>query len=215
MNPDIVSTVVMPAGLAFIMFTLGANLTLADFRRVFLFPKAFGVGLVCHFVLLPLVTFGFISLFGLAGAMAVGFMIVSACPTGATSNLLTYHARADVALAVSFTAVASVIAMLTVPIIMTWSMSHFLGTAASSAVDLPADMVMRQIFIILGLPVVLGMICRANAPNFIHRWHATMSNSATGIFAVIVVVAVASNWPTIKMHGWELAPVGKIGRAHV
>ena len=208
MNPDIVSTVVMPAGLAFIMFTLGANLTLADFRRVFLFPKAFGVGLVCHFVLLPLVTLGSVTLFGVTGAMAVGFMIVSACPTGATSNLLTYHARADVALAISFTAVASVIAMLTLPLIMGWSLTHFLGADVSDAIDLPADMVMRQIFMILGLPVVLGMICRANAPHFIHRWHATMSNGATGIFAVIVIVAVASNWSMITMHGWELAPVG-------
>ena len=208
MNPSIVSTVIMPAGLAFIMFTLGANLTLADFRRVFLFPKAFGVGLVCHFVLLPLVTFGSVTLFGVTGAMAVGFMIVSACPTGATSNLLTYHARADVALAISFTAVASVIAMLTLPLIMGWSLTHFLGADVSDAIDLPADMVMRQIFMILGLPVVLGMICRAHAPNFTHRWHATMSNGATGIFAVIVIVAVASNWPMIKMHGWALAPVG-------
>ena len=106
MHPDIVSTVVMPAGLAFIMFTLGASLTLADFRRVFLYPKAFGIGLACHFVLLPVVTFSLVSLFGITGAMAVGYMIVAACPTGATSNLLTYHARADVALASSFTSVS-------------------------------------------------------------------------------------------------------------
>jgi BASS family bile acid:Na+ symporter len=69
MHADIVSTVVMPAGLAFIMFTLGASLTLQDFRRVFAFPKAFGIGLVCHFALLPLVTFGLVSLSGLTGAL--------------------------------------------------------------------------------------------------------------------------------------------------
>lgn len=208
MNPEIISTIIMPAGLAFIMFTLGASLTLADFRRVFLFPKAFGVGLVCHFVLLPLVTFGLVNVFGITGAMAVGFMIVAACPTGATSNLLVYHARADVALAVSFTAVASVIAMLTVPLIMNWSMTHFLDVSVGGNVELPADMVMRQIFMILGLPVVIGMICRARAPEFIRRWHATMSKAATGIFVVIVIVAVASNAKMIAQHGWELAPVG-------
>lgn len=208
MHPDIVSTVVMPAGLAFIMFTLGASLTLADFRRVFLYPKAFGIGLACHFVLLPVVTFSLVSLFGITGAMAVGYMIVAACPTGATSNLLTYHARADVALAVSFTAVASLIAMLTVPLIMSWSLTHFLGATVSGAIELPADIVMRQIFMILGLPVGLGMICRARASKFIHRWHATMSNAATVIFGVIVVVAVSNNWSMIKLHGWALAPVG-------
>lgn len=208
MHPDIVSTVVMPAGLAFIMFTLGASLTLADFRRVFLYPKAFGIGLACHFVLLPVVTFSLVSLFGITGAMAVGYMIVAACPTGATSNLLTYHARADVALAVSFTAVASLIAMLTVPLIMSWSLTHFLGATVSGAIELPADIVMRQIFMILGLPVGLGMICRARASKFIHRWHATMSNAATVIFGVIVVVAVSNNWSMIKLHGWTLAPVG-------
>lgn len=206
MHADIVSTVVMPAGLAFIMFTLGASLTLADFRRVFQFPRAFGVGLLCHFVLLPLVSFGLITFFGLSGAMAVGYMIISACPTGATSNLLTYHARADVALAVSFTAVASVIAMLTVPVIMGWSMAHYLG--ASTAVNLPAEIVIRQIFMVLGLPVVIGMLCRARATAFIHRWHATMSNAATFIFALIVVAAVAKNWPLIEAHGMALAPVG-------
>jgi bile acid:Na+ symporter, BASS family len=208
MNPEIISTVIMPAGLAFIMFTLGASLTLADFRRVFLYPTAFCVGLVCHFVLLPLVTFGTVGLFGITGAMAVGYMIVSACPTGATSNLLTYHARADVALAVSFTAVASLIAMLTIPLIMSWSLTHFLGASVSGAIELPVDIVMRQIFIILGLPVTLGMICRAHAPNFVRRWHSTMSNGATGIFVVIVIAAVSSNWPMIKLHGWALAPVG-------
>ena len=206
MDADYLSTVVMPAGLAFIMFTLGAGLTLADFRRVFLFPRAFAVGLLCHFVLLPLVTFGLISLFGLTGAMAVGYMIVSACPTGATSNLLTYHARADVALAVSFTAVAALIAMVTLPLIMGWSMAYFLGER--SAVDLPAELVIRQILVILGLPVAIGMLWRARAPDFIHRWHTRMSHTATIIFAFIVVAAVAKNWPMIEEHGMALAPVG-------
>jgi BASS family bile acid:Na+ symporter len=206
MDTDIVSTVVMPAGLAFIMFTLGSSLTLADFRRVFLFPRAFSVGLLCHFVLLPVVTFGFISLSGLTGALAVGYMIVSACPTGATSNLLTYHARADVALAVSFTAVASFIAMLTVPLIVGWSMTHYLG--ASTAINLPAEVVVPQILLVLGLPVVIGMLCRARVPILVDRWLASMSNAATLIFALIVIAAVAKNWTLIETHAMALAPVG-------
>lgn len=206
MQGDIISGVILPIGLAFIMFTLGCGLTLADFRRVFLYPRAFGVGLFCHFILLPLVMFGLVKFFGLTGAMAVGYMIVSACPTGTTSNLLTYHARADVALALSFTAVAGLLAIVTVPVILDWSMNHFMGSAQEF--QLPYGMVMSQIFMILGLPVGLGMLLRAKARALTHRWHARMSQIATLLFALIVIAAVAKNWDLLVEHAVVLAPLG-------
>ena len=106
MQGDIVSGVLLPLILAFIMFSLGLGLTVRDFQRILEQPRALLVGAFCHFVLLPLVCYLMITAMGVTGAFAVGFMILAACPTGSTSNLLTYLARGEVALALSFTAVA-------------------------------------------------------------------------------------------------------------
>lgn len=135
MHGDIVSGVLLPLILAFIMFSLGLGLTPGDFRRILAQPRALLVGVVCHFVLLSLVCWLMLQALGIGGVFAVGFMILAACPTGSTSNLLTYLARGDVALALalSFTAVASVLTIFTLPLIATWALGHFLG--AARAVD--------------------------------------------------------------------------------
>ena len=101
MQGDILSSVLLPGILAFIMFSLGLGLTPADFRRILAQPRALLVGVLCHFGLLPLVCFLMLKAFGVTGVFAVGFMILAACPTGTTSNLLTYLARGDVALALN------------------------------------------------------------------------------------------------------------------
>ena len=156
----------------FIMFSLGMGLTLLDFKRVFTYPRAFMAGTVCHFVLLPLVAFAFVKGFGVTGALAVGFMIIAACPTGTTSNLLTYFARGDVALALSFTAFAGLVSIVTVPLIVSAAIGHF--TADARQVPFPVGQTMGQIFVVLGLPVAAGMLVRARATGFAHagspRW---------------------------------------------
>jgi len=205
MQGDLLSGVILPLGLAFIMFALGAGLVLSDFKRVVMQPRAFAVGLLCHFVLLPLVGYAVVTAFGVTGAMAVGFMIIAACPTGTTSNILTYHARADVALALSFTAVAGVLAIFTVPLILSWSLSHFMGNAQQ--VQFPYGLVMGQIFMILGVPVALGMLLRKSLPDFTRRWHKALSLMATVVFVVIVAAAVAKNWAIFKENGLSLAPM--------
>ncbi len=205
MQGDIVSSLILPLGLAFIMFGLGIGLTLADFERVFRYPRAFSVGVLCHFVLLPLVGFAIVSLFGVTGAMAVGYMLIAACPTGATSNLLTYHARGDVALAVSFTAFAGLVSIVTVPAIVGWSYIRYMG--AEQAIAFPYISVMVQIFLVMGLPVALGMLVRARAPAWVARWQPRLSLAGTALFVLIVIAAVAKNWIVFKQHGLELAPL--------
>ncbi len=205
MQGDIVSSLILPLCLAFIMFGLGIGLTLADFQRVFKYPRAFSVGVFCHFVLLPLVGYGIVSIFGITGAMAVGYLLIAACPTGATSNLLTYHARGDVALAVSFTAFAGLVSIVTVPAIVGWSYTNFMG--AEQSVAFPYAQVMVQIFLVMGLPVALGMLVRAKAPEWVARWHARLSLAGTVLFVLIVIAAVAKNWAIFKQHGLEIAPL--------
>ena len=158
MQGDFISGVLLPLILAFIMFSLGLGLTPTAFRRSFTQPRALLVGVVCHFVLLPLACYFMLKLLGISGVYAVGFMILAACPTGSTSNLLTYLARGDVALALSFTAVASVLTIFTLPLVVTWALGHFMG--AQQAVHVPVGQMMGQVALVLGVPVSLGMWAR-------------------------------------------------------
>ena len=203
MQGDIVSGVLLPAILAFIMFSLGLGLTPLDFSRIVRQPRALLVGMLCHFVLLPLVCFGLLKAVGLTGAFAVGFMILAACPTGTTSNLLTYIARGDVALALSFTAVASVLTIFTLPLIVSWSLAHFAG--ASQTVAVPVALMMGQIFLMLGVPVALGMAVRHTWPGQTAKWEPRATRVATLLFVLIVLAAVIRNWAMLRDNFGSLA----------
>ncbi len=204
MQGDIVSGVLLPLILAFIMFSLGLGLTPGDFRRILAQPRALLVGVVCHFVLLPLVCWLMLQALGIGGVFAVGFMILAACPTGSTSNLLTYLARGDVALALSFTAVASVLTIFTLPLIVTWALGHFLG--AARAVDVPVGLMMGQVALVLGVPVSLGMAARHRFTAWAQRFEPRATKIATLLFVLIVVAAVVKNWALLRANFNTLAP---------
>lgn len=204
MQGDLFSSVLLPLSLALIMFSLGLGLTPTDFGRIVRQPRALLVGVVCHFILLPLVCFAMIKVSGMAGVFAVGFMILAASPTGTTSNLLTYLARGDVALALSFTAVASVLTIFTLPLIVAFALDHFAGSAQT--VRAPAGLMMGQIFVMLGLPVAIGMFVR-------HQWTAralriepVATRIATVLFIIIVLGAVSKNWAALRDNFGTLAP---------
>jgi BASS family bile acid:Na+ symporter len=201
---DLLSSVLLPLSLALIMFSLGLGLTPADFARIVRQPRALLVGVVCHFILLPLVCFAMIKVSGMAGVFAVGFMILAASPTGTTSNLLTYLARGDVALALSFTAVASVLTIFTLPLIVSFALDHFAG--ASQTVRAPVGMMMGQIFVMLGLPVALGMIVRRFWTARALRIEPVATRIATVLFVVIVLGAVLKNWAALRDNFATLAP---------
>ena len=204
MQGDIVSGVLLPLILGFIMFSLGLGLTPADFRRILAQPRALLVGVLCHFVLLPLVCYAMLTTLGVTGVFAVGFMILAACPTGTTSNLLTYLARGDVALALSFTAIASVLTIFTLPLLVTWSLGHFLG--AARAVDVPVGLMMGQVALVLGLPVSLGMVVRQRWSAWALRFEPRATRIATVFFILIVVLAVVKNWALLRDNFATLAP---------
>ena len=205
MQSDLISSILLPLILAFIMFSLGLGLTVADFKRIATAPRALLVGFVCHFILLPVICYFMITAAGIVGVFAVGFMILASCPTGSTSNLLTYVARGDVALAVSFTAVASVVTIFTLPLVVSWSMDHFLG--ASRAVDMPVTAMMAQVFLMLGVPVALGMTVRHRAPRWAIAFEPKATRIATVLFVLIVAGAVAKGWPLLRDNFATLAPI--------
>lgn len=208
MQGDIVSGVLLPLILAFIMFSLGLGLTQGDFRRILVQPRALLVGVFSHFVLLPLVCFGMLKLLGVSGAFAVGFMILAACPTGATSNLLTYLARGDVALALGFTAIASLLTIFTLPIIVTAALAHFMGT--ERAVNVPVGLMMGQVALVMGVPVSLGMVARHRWTAWALRFEPRATRIATGLFVLIVVLAVIKNWQMVQAHFTALAPLALV-----
>jgi BASS family bile acid:Na+ symporter len=205
MSLELITRVLMPAMLLFIVFSLGVGLTPADFARIARQPRALLVGVFCHFVLLPLTCLLLIKLFGTGGILAAGFMLVAACPTGTTSNLLTYLARGDVALALSFTAVASVLTIFTLPSIMAWALAHYAGTTQSG--PFPVGQITPQIFVLLAVPVGAGMFVRRRWAAWALRFEPVATKISTGLFTLIVVGALFKGWKIFSAHFADLAPL--------
>ena len=188
---DILITVFLPLALAIIMFSLGLGLTLDDFRRVFLAPKAFGIGALSQIVVLPIVAYVIVVLFRLPAELAVGLMILSFCPGGVTSNILTKFAKGDLALSISLTGVVSLVSVVTVPLLVAITADHFMGVEAPRVNVTSLAVAM---FVITALPVVLGMAVRHFAPGLTGKIERFVEWLAMILFVVVVIGALAANW---------------------
>ncbi len=188
---DLLINVGLPISLAIIMLSLGVGLEIADFRRVLSRKYPFAIGAACQVVLLPIAAFTTVKLFGLPPEIAVGFMLLSFCPGGVTSNILTKLAKGDVALSVSLTAVISILSILTVPILAAWSITHFMG---ENAPEVSISGLAIAMFLITTLPVAIGVGLRRFATGFANRIENGLSKLATVLFVLIVVAALAGNW---------------------
>ncbi|NMO22583.1 bile acid:sodium symporter family protein, partial [Pyxidicoccus fallax] len=162
MQANILTAVLMPLALGIIMLGLGLSLTLQDFKRVILYPRAVLVGLLCQMILLPGVCALVAHAFGLPPELAVGLMLLSASPGGATANLFSHLARGDVALNITLTAVNSALTLFTLPLIINLSMTHFMGEGR--AVPMQFGKIIQVFAIVLG-PVSLGMLVRSRRPG--------------------------------------------------
>lgn len=201
---DILVTVVLPLALAFIMFSLGIGLTGQDFLRVGQRPMAFCIGALHQVVLLPVMAVLCIWVFGISGTMAVGVMILAACPGGVTSNILTKLAKGDVALSVSLTAVISLASMITVPLILAYAAKAYQGENAPQ-IDITATAL--TMFAITVVPIALGLVLRRLAPGPVTRLEPLISRVATLLFAVIVLAAIAGNWELFLQQLPLLGPI--------
>ncbi|MBT3229913.1 MAG: bile acid:sodium symporter family protein, partial [Candidatus Marinimicrobia bacterium] len=185
--------IILPLSLVFIMFSLGLSLTLNDFKNVAQQPKVFAVGILNQMVLLPLVAFGLILLFGLTKEMAVGLMILACCPGGVTSNILTKLAKGDTALSISYTAVVSVVSVITLPIITGFSIAYFMGAEAPPINVLSLGITM---FLITAIPVAIGLLVHHKAEEFTRGFEPKASKISAILFVVIVIGALSSEWDT-------------------
>ncbi|MFM8913742.1 MAG: bile acid:sodium symporter family protein [Flammeovirgaceae bacterium] len=163
MQQSAATTLFLPIALGIIMLGLGLSLTMDDFKRVAKYPKAITIALVCQMLVLPVLCFFIARLSGLEPALCVGLMLLAASPGGATANLYSHLANGDVALNITLTAVNSVLALLTLPLIVNYSMEIFLGSG--QFIPMPFSKVV-EVFAIVLLPVSLGMIIKTRAAAF-------------------------------------------------
>ncbi|WP_016691935.1 bile acid:sodium symporter family protein [Rhodococcus rhodochrous] len=182
MNSTGLITAGLPIALAIIMFGLGLTLTLGDFRRIGREPKAVVVALILQLFLLPTIAFGLVKIFDLSPLLAVGVMLLAASPGGTTANLFSHLFRGDVALNITLTAINSLLAVLTIPIITNFAIAYF---DAEGEVGLQFGKVMQVIVIVL-VPVAVGMIVRRYSSAFAER-----ADRPVRIFSIAVLIMVS------------------------
>jgi BASS family bile acid:Na+ symporter len=185
MQANILTEIFLPVALGIIMLGMGLALTPADFKRVALFPRATFVGLFCQLIVLPLVAFAMLQVLSLPPELAVGVMLLSFCPGGATSNLLSNLARADVALSITLTAISSMVTVFTIPYFVNLSMEYFIGEG--KYVELPVLKTMLQIVVITIIPVSIGMLIRWKFPEGARRSEKPVK-IASAVFITLVIL---------------------------
>ena len=199
-----VLTLLLPLALAFIMLYLGITLRLADFQKVLQRPRALVAGLAGQLLLVPLLGFGLAWSLHLDPVMAVGLMVLAACPGGVSSGLLTHLARGDVALSISLTAVTSVAAVLTLPLVVEASMQFFM--ASGLGIEFPLVDMVRKIFLMTTLPVLLGMALRAWQPLRVARIEPVAGRVATALFLAIILTTFWDQRNVLLNHLPSIGP---------
>tara|TARA_B100000287_G_scaffold273682_1_gene257743 strand:- start:42 stop:890 length:849 start_codon:yes stop_codon:yes gene_type:complete len=191
-------TKIAPIALALIMLTLGLGLTFKDFTRVFTQPKDFILGVICQLIILPIVAFILIKIFKTPLELALGVMIIAAAPGGVTSNVLTRFANGDVALSVSLTAIISLVSIISVPFIV-----------FKSADILQVDYLSREIsmigisikmFLVVTLPVIIGMIIRKFATIFISSNEKIIQRTSLLLFVIVFLAIWIEEWENITSY---------------
>ena len=179
------TAVALPLALALVMLGLGLSLTIADFARIGRHPRAVLVALVVQLMVLPAVCFGLVLAFGLPPLLAVGLMLLAASPGGTTANLFSHLFRGDVALNITLTAVNSLIAVVSLPVITNLAIWYF-DPAEGDTLGLQLDKTL-QVFAVVLVPVVIGMVVRSRATAFADR----MDKPVRILSAVVLVLVVA------------------------
>jgi len=181
---NIVTDVLLPIALAFIMFSLGLGLSINDFTRMFLKPKEFFIGFLSQLIILPIVALILVYVWPLSPEIAIGVMILAAAPGGATSNILTSFAKGDVALSISLTAVISILSVITIPLILGISLSVLGTNLASQGISL-MDIAFKM-FLIVTIPVLIGMLLS----KMLNSFESSAKKISTVLFFLVLLGAV-------------------------
>ncbi len=182
---DKASTIVLASSLIIIMLGMGLSLVIADFKRIFLYPKAILIGLINQLLLLPLIGFAIVLVFPMAPEIAIGIMILAACPGGPTSNLIAHLAKGDTALSVTLTALSSFITILTIPFIVNFALVRFLEEG--QMIQLNVVQTIAQIFIIIIIPITIGMVIRRHREGFAMRMARPVRIASAFVIALVII----------------------------
>ena len=194
----ILTDIFLPLALAFIMFALGLGLTGADFLRVAKQPKDFFVGAISQVILLPIIAFVLVKLWPIPPELAVGVMIIAAAPGGVTSNILTSFAKGDVALSISLTAIISLLSVITIPFIVVLSLS-LLGVENISK-DISLVSMALNMFLIVTVPVILGMLFRKFASNAAIKFESVAKKVSAVLFVIVLLGAILAEKENIVSY---------------
>ena len=198
---DNISTIVLAGSLVIIMFGMGLSLTLNDFTEVFVKPKAILTGLFNQLVLLPLIGFGLIAVFPVRPEIAIGVIILAACPGGPTSNLITHLAKGDTALSVSLTAISSLLTLITIPFIINLGLQLTYGQ--NTPIQLNVLTTIAQILIIVLIPVGIGMLLRAKKELFADRMQQPVRNASAVVFILVLAGVIFKERSNIVSYANE------------
>ena len=197
-----VTEIILPIALALIMLSLGLGLTIADFTRVARQPRDFLIGAASQVILLPLVAFAFASWWSLSPEIALGIMLIAAAPGGITSNLFTSFGRGDVALSISLTAIISLLGVVTIPFIVVFAHGHFIGGDAG---DISVAQTALSVFLLVTVPVAIGVAIRRCLEGPALRIHAVMRRVAIGLFVLVLAGAIFQEhenaWSYLEQSG--------------
>ena len=188
----IIGQIFLPISLAIIMLGMGLSLVTADFTRLLAYPKAVVVGLCNQLLFLPLIGFAIVVLFDLNPTMAIGVMILSVCPGGPTSNLITQVSRGNIGLSVTLTALASLITVFTIPVLLSKAIAYFTGDT-DVVIQLPILETMLQILMITVIPISIGMLIRKRREAFALRMEKPMRTASTVLFVIIFLIIIIAN----------------------
>ena len=185
---NFVTDVILPLALAFIMFTLGLGLSISDFSNVFKKPKNFLIGLISQLIFLPIVGLIMVIIWPLPIEIAIGVMLIAAAPGGVTSNILTFFAKGDVALSVSLTAVMSLLSAVSVPIVLAISIGLIGDSSLPESISLTG--IALSMFLIVTLPVLVGMGVRSFLNNLTLKIEKTARFISTLLFVLVLLGAI-------------------------
>tara|TARA_B100000029_G_scaffold64502_1_gene57735 strand:+ start:6159 stop:7010 length:852 start_codon:yes stop_codon:yes gene_type:complete len=195
---NIVTDLILPLALAFIMFSLGLGLTGKDFLRVVKQPRDFFVGAFSQIILLPIIAFIIIKIWSISPELAIGVMIIAAAPGGVTSNILTSFAKGDVALSISLTAIISLLSVITVPFIILTSVMLI----ENSDLDLNISLTNMafSMFLIVTVPVVIGMAFRKFATSYAVKFESIAKKISVLLFIIVLIGAILAEKDNIVSY---------------
>jgi BASS family bile acid:Na+ symporter len=202
MDSPLLTSFLLPGAIAVIMWSLGLTLTWEDFRRVAVAPRGIAIGMLNLALISPLLALTMAELFGLPPELAVGLVLLGASPGGMMANLLTHLSRGDTALSVTMTAISSVGAMVTVPLFLELSATHFGAGAVGEASMLG---IVARVFAITIVPVAVGMEVRRRRPGWVESAYPRVRAAALSLFGIVVLGAIASEHDTVAENVAEVA----------